>query len=77
MSARWPAMMKRGTAAEYVDMSEGAFVREVLAGRLPCGVHLGGREHWHKDALDRALAVIAGERTADYRQRFQARGKAA
>jgi hypothetical protein len=40
----WPAMMKRKTAAAYCDMSEAAFEREILAGRLPGGVTFGGRE---------------------------------
>lgn len=31
----WPRMMKRPTAAKYCDLSEGAFVAEVTAGRLP------------------------------------------
>ena len=61
MSARWPQAMKRKTAAAYVDMSESAFTREVDAGRLPAPVVLGGREHWSKPALDRALAILAGD----------------
>lgn len=59
--ARWPGMMKRRTAAEYCDMSEATFVREVLAGRLPIGVMLGGREHWSKDALDKTFAKLSGD----------------
>ncbi len=58
---RWPRMMKRKTAAEYVDLSESAFEREVLAGRLPCAIVLGGRDHWSQLALDRALARLTGE----------------
>lgn len=60
MTARWPGMMKRRTAAEYCDMSEATFIREVLAGRLPIGVMLGGREHWSKDALDKTFAQLSG-----------------
>ena len=59
--SRWPRMMKRKTAAEYCDLSESAFEREVLAGRLPSPVMLGGREHWCQVALDRALAILTGE----------------
>ena len=76
----WPAMMKRKTAAAYLDMSEAAFEREILAGRLPAGILLGGRTHWHKEALDRALARIAGEADIpDYRRELRERlhGKAA
>lgn len=56
----WPRMMKRQTAAQYCDMSVAAFEREILAGRLPSPVLLGGREHWCKNALDKALDQIAG-----------------
>lgn len=56
----WPGMMKRSTAAAYCDLTEPAFEREVLAGRLPSGVMFGGREHWLKEALDKAQARIAG-----------------
>lgn len=74
MSARWPAMMKRKTAADYCDMSVPSFEREIIAGRLPSGVMFGGLEHWHKEALDRALAVIAGEAVVpDYRKKLQDR----
>ena len=45
MTARWPALMKRATAAEYLDISEDAFVREIMAGRVPEGVLFGGRLH--------------------------------
>jgi hypothetical protein len=58
---RWPRMMKRRTAAEYCDLSEAAFEREVVAGRLPCAIMLGGRDHWDRQALDKALAILTGE----------------
>lgn len=76
MTARWPEMMKRKTAAEYCDMSEAAFEREVLAGRLPMGVQFGGREHWRKAALDKALDYITGSIDAsvpEYRRRLRER----
>lgn len=60
MTARWPATMKRKTAAEYLDMSEAAFEREIVAGRLPAGIMFGGREHWRKDAIDAALDRLSG-----------------
>lgn len=59
--ARWPSMMKRKTAAEYLDMSEAAFEREVASCRLPPPVSIGGRDHWRKDAIDRALDMLTGE----------------
>jgi predicted DNA-binding transcriptional regulator AlpA len=71
---RWPRMMKRKTAAEYVDMSESAFEREVMAGRLPCPIMLGGREHWCQLALDRALAQLTGsDELPDWEKEFQRR----
>lgn len=70
MSDRWPAMMPRRTAAEYCGLSERALVGEVAARRLPDGVLFGGRNHWHKETLDRAIALIAGEGTPDYLRRF-------
>ena len=71
---RWPRMMKRKTAAEYCDLSESAFEREVLAGRLPCAIVLGGRDHWDVHALDAALNQIAGiADEPDYRQELRAR----
>lgn len=80
MSAlRWPAMLKRKTAAEYVDMSEAAFEREIIAGRLPAGVIFGGREHWSREAIDRALAALTGTGSEpDYIRELKERyGKAA
>jgi len=72
-------MMKRATAAEYCDMSEAAFEREIIAGRLPSSVVFGGRDHWRKEALDRALDRITGENmaTPSYREELLRRGKAA
>lgn len=69
----WPAMMTRKTASAYLDMSEAAFEREIIAGRLPHGVLFGGRSHWYKTALDKALEAIAGGHAAGYRARFEER----
>lgn len=78
MTDRWPAMMKRATAAAYCDISIASFEREIVAGRLPSGVVFGGREHWHREALDRALAAIAGENVSDIDAELRRRyGKAA
>lgn len=69
--AAWPQLMKRKTAADYLDMSEAAFVREVLAGRLPMSVTVGGREHWRKDAIDKALDRMTGDSDVpDYLREF-------
>lgn len=79
MSARWPEMMARKTAAEYCDLSVAAFEREVSAGRLPIGLTFGGREHWRKSALDKALDVLTGDASVPtYRQKLHERaGRAA
>lgn len=68
--SRWPAMMRRKTAAEYLDMSEVAFEREIASGRLPSGILLGGRLHWRRDALDKALDHATGEVSTDYESKF-------
>jgi hypothetical protein len=79
MTARWPRLMKRKTAAEYCDLSEPAFEREVLAGRLPCAIKLGERDHWDKLALDKAISVLAGANDEpEYRRNLKERyGEAA
>ncbi|GFM29226.1 hypothetical protein [Novosphingobium sp. PY1] len=68
---RWPAMMKRKTAAEYCDMTEAAFEREIIAGRLPAGIMFGGREHWRKSALDAAFERLTGDVMPEYRRRLR------
>lgn len=60
MIAIWPGMMRRKTAAAYCDMSEAAFEREIVAGRLPAGIMFGGREHWRKEAIDAAFDRLTG-----------------
>lgn len=57
----WPGAMKRKTAAAYLDVSEAAFDRDVSAGALPPSFILGGRPHWRKEALDKAMALLCGE----------------
>jgi hypothetical protein len=63
--ARWPEMLVRRDAAEYCGLSIAAFEREVIAGRLPMPVTFGGKEHWRKSAIDRALDHITGAIEAD------------
>jgi predicted DNA-binding transcriptional regulator AlpA len=70
-------MMKADTAAQYCDLSRSAFLGEVAAGRLPSPVNLGGRDHWFRPALDKALERIAGEMTADYEREFWNRAASA
>jgi len=74
VTARWPRLMKRKTAAEYCDMTESAFEREVMTGRLPAGVSVGGRDHWDRRALDESISRLSGGETIpDYRRELQAR----
>jgi len=74
----WPAMMKRKTAAAYLDMSEAAFEREILIGRMPTSVMVGGREHWRKDAIDAAISALDGGGEPDWKRELRDRyGKAA
>lgn len=61
----WPAAMRRSLAAKYLDLGEASFIREVFDGRLPAPFILGGREHWSKAQIDRAIAVLSGE-VVDY-----------
>jgi predicted DNA-binding transcriptional regulator AlpA len=73
---RWPAMMLRKTAAEYLELSEAAFEREVVAGTLPAPVMLGNRHHWYRKELDRHLDRIAGA-APDWRDESGLYGQAA
>ena len=63
----WPRMMKRVTAARYVDLATAKFLQEVASGRLSPPVTLGGEEHWDRSALDTDLDRIAG-RVTDWRK---------
>lgn len=56
-----PAAMVRRRAAAYCDLSEAEFDREVAAGRLPQPFRVGRSNHWSRQQLDKALAVLAGE----------------
>jgi len=69
-------MMKRSTAAAYLEISEASFVREIFAGRMPTSVILGGRERWRRDSIDAALDHLCGEvkpEMSDARRRFWSR----
>lgn len=70
---RWPALMLRRTAAEYCDMSEPAFEREVTAGRFPGPFLIGGKDHWRKDALDAAIARLGSSGSNDPMSKLKAR----
>lgn len=59
--ARWPEMLGQRDAADYCSLSIAAFEREVYAGRLPAPVRFGGKDHWRKAAIDKALDILTGE----------------
>jgi hypothetical protein len=63
----WPAMMTRPMAALYCDMSPAEFESEVVAQRLPLPIRLGGKERWHRRALDETLERLAGSGAPDWR----------
>lgn len=70
----WPAMMKRSTAAAYLDISEVSFAKEIAAGRMPTGIVLGGREHWRRDAIDAAIAALTQNADKpDWQKNFEER----
>ncbi len=62
-----PRMMKRTTAARYVDLAPAKFLQEVACGRLSPPVTLGGEDHWDRLALDADLDRIGG-RATDWRK---------
>lgn len=64
----WPRMMQRASAAAYCELSASDFEREVLAGRLPIPVTLGGKDHWNIVQLDECLDRIAGLGVDDWRK---------
>lgn len=57
----WPRLMRRGTAAVYLDMTPTEFDREVMSGRLPMPVKIGNHEHWSRVQLDQHIAALYGE----------------
>ena len=63
-----PILMKKSTAALYVDMSVAAFEREVIAGRMPQPILIGGKDHWDRRAIENALDALSG-RVKDWRER--------
>jgi predicted DNA-binding transcriptional regulator AlpA len=71
MSARsipdWPRMLRRSTAALYLDMTAAEFEREISGGRLPMPVLFGGAERWSRAQLDEHIERLTGERVPDWR----------
>lgn len=62
-----PAMMRKPDAAQYCGLSVVAFEREVSTLNLPQPVLLGKKALWYRPKLDKALAVIAGDISDDWK----------
>lgn len=71
----WPQAMRRKLAAQYVDLSEAAFEREVYAGRLPFPVIMDKKERWIRSSLDRALEFLSQDHdlVPEYQRKFMER----
>ena len=59
----WPEMMRRRTAAAYLDLTESAFIQEVGRNTLPPPILLGGRKSWSRQQIDRAIAKLLAVRS--------------
>lgn len=64
----WPAMMTRQFAADYCCLSIAQFEREIIAGRLPIPMKLGGRESWHRKTIDEYLERLVKGDAYDWRR---------
>ena len=60
MTFGWPRMMKRRTAAAYLDLSIAELEREIVAGRLPHPVMLGNSPHWSQVEIDVYVERLTG-----------------
>ena len=54
----WPTLMRKRMAAQYLDISDAMFAREVKLGTLPPPVCVAGAQRWSRHALDAAVALI-------------------
>ena len=61
----WPRMMKKATLAAYLDMGGADIEREVMAGRLPHPISIGGAPHWSRAAVDASIESLTGESAHD------------
>lgn len=61
-------MMRKRTAAAYLDLSIAAFEREIATGALPMGHHFGGRDSWSKKQIDAAVDRMTGDAEYDWRK---------
>lgn len=68
MPPNWPRMMRKSTAAAYLDMGEAAFQRAVDADELPGSVILGGNPMWSRPAIDERCDHLTGNAAHDWRK---------
>lgn len=66
---RWPALMTQATAAAYLDGSVALLEKQVSRGIMPIPIFYDGKPMWRKEAIDLALARLAGEVAPDWRDR--------
>jgi hypothetical protein len=64
----WPRIMRRSTAAAYLDLSIAGFEREVAVSRLPLPFKLDGKEMWSRTSIDEAVGRLSGDSVPDWRE---------
>ena len=64
----WPRMMRKSTAAAYLDITDAAFQRAVDSGQLPQPVEFGGTKLWSRPAIDLVCEGVAGDGPYDWRK---------
>lgn len=55
----WPQAMGIKKACEYLDIGETKFREMLKVGDLPEEFPLGGRPHWHRAELDKAIKTLS------------------
>jgi len=73
----WPGLMRRKTAALYLELSEGKFTKLVAAQRIPASVLIDTERRWRKVDLDAFIATTSPEggpsgTNPDFEERFAA-----
>ena len=66
-SPDWPRMMRRATAAAYLDLSVPVFERAVSGGDLPLPVVFAGKDSWCRQQIDSAIDRLLKEPVIDWR----------
>ncbi len=64
-SAYPPLLMRRDTAAAFLDISPTTFDRWICDGHLGPGTRVGGVRLWHRDDLAAAADRLLNRATAD------------